>query len=1183
MNSKGKQLSNPTSTGGLGIHFENRVQASFVVMMLTGGFSPCLPTWPIHKIKLQGKYQNFDTDDLIIYVKQPGYERQAKLLGQVKHSISLTKGSKLFGDVVQAAWSDFNKDTFIEEIDAIALITGPLSATDTNDVRNLLRQAKYSENAEDFLRKIELGKFTSNKQREKMEAFRFHLKDANNNVDPSDDQVWRFLKSFHLLIYDLDIKGVTLSFLHTLIAQYSEDRVKDLLARIEQEVAYESENAGYITVESLAEDVRMAFKRPIPRNIPENLIQTISKETDLVKSEWNRYDSKLVFANLLGSWNEHIEGDKAITKELTRDEYEGSISKIREVLQESGSPFSLKNGIWSITDREELWKAMGPKIFDDKLKIFKHCAVTVLSERDPKFELSPSDRFAASIYGKEFKYSPSLRKGISESLALLGSRPEALANCSLNLSENIATLAVREILEKADWKLWGSLNSLLPLLAEAAPNEFLNAVEKALSQKECPFKELFLQEGKGFTSENYFSGLLWAMETLAWDEQYLVRVTVLLGEIASLDLGGNWSNRPSNSLTTIFLPWFPQTIAPIEKRRTAIQILIGEFPKVGWEILLSLLPMQKQTTLGSHKPAWRKPIPIDWSKEVSQKEYWEQISIYADMAVDFAKYDIGKINEFIVQLDDLPQTYIEKVLEYLSSVEILSKTENERVNIWRELIKLVSKHRRHADAKWALSTEIVAKIESVAKELAPQNPLNLYSEMFSNRDFEHFEETVDWEAQEQRLEEHREQALKDILNYGGFDAILQFIEKVESPSKVGYSLGTINETDLDSQILPMYLETDNTNKKLFISQYIWARQHKLEWAWVDGINMNGWTPSQIGQFFAYLPFKNESWIRIKRLLGDDEKEYWRRVNVNPFQSDSNLEIAIDKLIEYGRPMAAIECLYSILHKKQPLDKTRAVSALLAAISSTESSHAMDSYHIVQIIKVLQDDSETDRDSLLQVEWAYLSLLETEQGASPTILESELASNPNFFCELIQIVYRSDKEPKVEKNLSEQQKTVATNAYRLLNEWRTPPGTQKDGTFNGDDFLKWLEISIANCTDSGHLKIALQHVGEVLFYCPPDTNGLWIDRIAAETINGKEVEQMRIGYRLKVFNSRGVHWIDPTGKPEFELAAKYRKQAEDIENAGYHRFATILRELAKEYDREAERIILEHKIELEYLT
>lgn len=91
------------------------------------------------------------------------------------------------------------------------------------------------------------------------------------------------------------------------------------------------------------------------------------------------------------------------------------------------------------------------------------------------------------------------------------------------------------------------------------------------------------------------------------------------------------------------------------------------------------------------------------------------------------------------------------------------------------------------------------------------------------------------------------------------------------------------------------------------------------------------------------------------------------------------------------------------------------------------------------------------------------------------------------------------------------------------------------------------------------------------YAPPDPDGLWIHRSAAAVLNAEDSEEMRIGFRIELFNSRGVYWVDPTGKSERELAAKYRKQAEEVEAAGYHRLASTLRKLAEEYDREAERI------------
>jgi len=53
------------------VNFETHVQASFVVLMVTDGFAAYFPGCPIKKIKLQGKYAGYDTDDLIVFVERP--------------------------------------------------------------------------------------------------------------------------------------------------------------------------------------------------------------------------------------------------------------------------------------------------------------------------------------------------------------------------------------------------------------------------------------------------------------------------------------------------------------------------------------------------------------------------------------------------------------------------------------------------------------------------------------------------------------------------------------------------------------------------------------------------------------------------------------------------------------------------------------------------------------------------------------------------------------------------------------------------------------------------------------------------------------------------------------------------------------------------------------------------------
>ena len=48
-------------------------------------------------------------------------------------------------------------------------------------------------------------------------------------------------------------------------------------------------------------------------------------------------------------------------------------------------------------------------------------------------------------------------------------------------------------------------------------------------------------------------------------------------------------------------------------------------------------------------------------------------------------------------------------------------------------------------------------------------------------------------------------------------------------------------------------------------------------------------------------------------------------------------------------------------------------------------------------------------------------------------------------------------------------------------------------------------------------------------------------------------------------------VDPSGREEPALAAEYRNRAEAVESGGYHRLAGTLRELADEYNREAEQM------------
>lgn len=259
MSNTSPQATNPFSTGQGGANFETRVQAAFTTLLLTGRVSPCLPSWPIAKLKLQGAYAGFKTDDFIVYAKDSASHYEARLLAQIKHEISFTETDENFANAIGAAWNDFNDPTvFTAGVDAIALITGPLSAMDINHVRVLFEWARYSQDEREFLDKvIRVGGRT---KRTKLEIFRKGLTVANGGQNVSDEQLWNFLKSYHLLGYDLDTEnGGTLSLLQSLIGQSSNQNPASLWSQIVDAVQSANQNAGTVTLETLPRGIREAF------------------------------------------------------------------------------------------------------------------------------------------------------------------------------------------------------------------------------------------------------------------------------------------------------------------------------------------------------------------------------------------------------------------------------------------------------------------------------------------------------------------------------------------------------------------------------------------------------------------------------------------------------------------------------------------------------------------------------------------------------------------------------------------------------------------------------------------------------------------------------------------------------------------------------------------------------------
>ena len=858
--------------------------------------------------------------------------------------------------------------------------------------------------------------------------------------------------------------------------------------------------------------------------------------------------SLIAKAGLVGKWDGTNPADRSALETLLGKEYGECTETLRTDTLRSDSPLIQHDEKWRLVPRDEAWGFLGNRISNDNLETFRKTAISILEERDPKLDLPKEERFMANIHGEVLTHSDLIRKGIAETLALIGSRPKALASCSLGKVGLTAVLVVRSLLNKADWQRWASLDSIMPLLAEAAPEEFLDAVESVLVDLDSttPFHKIFAEEGGGVIGgSNYMCGLLWALETLAWSPEYLSRVSVILADIASFDPGGNWMNRPSNSLANIFLPWHVQTTAPFEKRKSAITAILNGQLGVGWNLLLALLPHSHGVATGCQHPVWRDFIPRDWKDGTLRSEYWEQITAYTDLAVNLAKSDSAKLCELIKRLSDLPEAAHESLLEHMSSDEVLSLPEAERLPIWESLDALVRRHRKFSDANWALPEDAVNKIAETAQALKPTLPKFKYRYFFSGKDFDLLDENSDYDKQQKRINEARQAAISEILSNNNVDAVLKFAAKAAAPYDAGLALGSIVSDEVEAAILPSLLNTEDDTLFQVVSGFIGARFRKLKTDWIDAVLEREWTPEHKAKFLTLLPFDGEIWERVSSHLGEThEGLYWKNVRVKPYGyriPDDDSTIAIEKLLEYGREGAAVMCVACTRDDESRFDESLATRALLAVFKSERGIKELDNRQTVELIKHLQKSETADQDTLSQIEWDFLPWLDQFSAGSAVTLEKRLASNPDFFAEIIRLAFRSKNASKDDnKEPDEQKKDRAENIYRLLSEWKRCPGVQDDGSFSVEAFNAWISEARRITKESGHTEIAQIQIGQVLTYAPQDPDGLWIHDAVAKILNLRDTKEMRVGFITELCNQHGVYW-STRGQEERKLARENQEK------------------------------------------
>jgi hypothetical protein len=709
----------------------------------------------------------------------------------------------------------------------------------------------------------------------------------------------------------------------------------------------------------------------------------------------------------------------------------------------------------------------------------------------------------------------------------------------------------------------------MPLLAEAAPSTFLDALELALKDPSTsPLKDVFVEQSDLLFSKSYHVGLLWALEILAWNADYLNRVCVCLTHLATFSLSARMGNNPTATLSSIFLSWLPQTLATVEQRRVAVEKVIEENPEVGWNLLLAILPESHQSGSYHQRPVWRDWIDSNWREGVTVAERFKQDRNYAELALQCALGDDDKLTALINRWSYLPRDVFKEILSFIKSDRVKSRAEKDRFALWQGLVGEAQRHRHFSDAKWAMPESSLKELDEAAAAIRPTSPSVLHQWLFNRYDADYYE-TDDYEAERQKIEQKRDEAVSELILSDGVSSIIEMAKAVERSDELGQATGRNGTSEIDAFLLPGFLENEDQSVSEFMRGYIWARYFKASIEWVKNLDAAKWTSRQQSWFFSRLPFNASVWRHATEIMGDDVSKYWAQIWPNVYQAEDNLIEAVTCALNNKSPAVAISALHALIFKKKPFPVELAVRAFKSFVENGKQVTNYDRHDLLEIIKFLQESDGVDADDVEWVEVQFLPLLDGFSGGTPVFLERKMAEDPKFFHEMVSVCFRSESEVEQPRDPDPEKEKMASHFFSLLHDWKTPPGTTKTGDIDSVALTAWMEEARHLCVESGHWAIAQQMIGHAFAFPAGGIDGLLKNPEVCKVLDNVEFDDIRIGFRIALFNARGACTFT-YGAAERELAEKYRDYAKRYDLAKFHRIATELRNLADSYERDAER-------------
>jgi len=882
------------------------------------------------------------------------------------------------------------------------------------------------------------------------------------------------------------------------------------------------------------------------------------------ETSWARMLVPMLF---VGAWHADSSADREIVSLLSSCAYEDVENRITELLALDDPPVWSVSGYRGVASKIDALFAANGAITPNDIDLFFFIAEMVLSERDPALDLPEDQRPVAGWYGKTRDHSGALREGICETLVILSLHGSHLfrQRLGIDVPRQVETL-IRKLLTPLTPEKLYSQSQLLPHYAEAAPNEFLAILDDDLRSSNRQIYALLEPADTGIFGSCPRSGLLWALETLAWKPEKLILVCSILARLAEKKIDDNWANTPEESLESIFRCWMPQTAAPVVERIAALEYLVARYSAQAWKICRQQFAPGSRSGSYNAKPKWRSDAS-GAGEPVTAAERYRFVRSALDIALKWKEHNEETLGELVTSMQWLQEVDQETIWNLVSGWADKEKNES-RKQILRETIRKFALTPRAKDMK----REVKDHASMAYARLTPSDIVVRHQWLFASGWVEASQqetaEEVDWLDREERIRELRISALREIWQDREFEGVQSLLDESGVPGQIGWHMAeSVIPQEQRSDFIARCLDASSISRN---DEFIAGFLNKLEQNdRADTVRQLAETMNDqnIVRILRDCPFEQETWRQLAILPKALEDQYWRSVNPGWMRRDADANEAVDHLLKIKRPRAAFACVHFALDELETTRLKRLLWDVATVDEQQAGSNRLDVYSISSALSILQKRGVSEEE-MARLEYIYIEVLDHSAHGIPN-LERQLTKSPLLYMQVLALTFKRDdggEDPEEWGTRDAEKREGAWSmGYSLLERIKVTPGSDVSGKIDSGAFRKWIAEVRALCSLHGRAVIGDQKIGELMSKLPGGKDGVWPVEAARDALEELGSRQIAEGITIGRINARGVHFRGEGGGQERAISEQYRNWSKEL--SAYPYLSRTMEEIASHYDRD----------------